>query len=181
MIHLFQKASTKWYFDIFWLAVVFSVFVLHHSCILNPRMLICFSGSWGSDTVYANACEASTLERVWSMPLCLGQEDIANPYSFTLSLISLIVWDLKIATFYLLLICIWIFVPFSALGSSMFSCVCRYRKGGHLVLPSCIMRTHGSKELGETLKKTPIRQLQPVFEVCLTLSLISATYFIKYA
>lgn len=44
-----------------------------------------------------------------------------------------------------------------------------YRRGGHLVLPTCIMRTHGAKELGETLKNTPKRQLQAVFEALDTL------------
>jgi hypothetical protein len=33
------------------------------------------------------------------------------------------------------------------------------------------MRTHGAKELGDTLKTTPKRQLQPVFEVSLYLPL----------
>ena len=59
----------------------------------------------------------------------------------------------------------------------MFSCVCRYRKGGHLVLPSCIMRTHGAKELGDTLKMTPKRQLQPVFEVSISLSPLPQAFF----
>lgn len=44
-----------------------------------------------------------------------------------------------------------------------------YRKGGHLALPSCIMRTHGAKELGETLKITPKHQLKPVFDALNTL------------
>lgn len=44
-----------------------------------------------------------------------------------------------------------------------------YRKGGHLVLPSCIMRTHGARELGDTLKRTPKRQMRHVFEALDTL------------
>lgn len=34
------------------------------------------------------------------------------------------------------------------------------------------MRTHGAKELGDTLKTTPKRQLQPVFEVSFYLPLL---------
>lgn len=44
-----------------------------------------------------------------------------------------------------------------------------YRRGGHLVLPSCIMRTHGARELGQTLKNTPRQQLRTVFEALDTL------------
>ncbi|MCO5591279.1 hypothetical protein L7F22_045260 [Adiantum nelumboides] len=47
-----------------------------------------------------------------------------------------------------------------------------YRKGGHLVLPTCIMRTHGAKELAETLKRTPKHQLKAVFDA---LNILGAT------
>ncbi|MCO5547469.1 hypothetical protein L7F22_000919 [Adiantum nelumboides] len=47
-----------------------------------------------------------------------------------------------------------------------------YRKGGHLVLPTRIMRTHGAKELAETLKRTPKHQLKAVFDA---LNILGAT------
>ncbi|KAI5079887.1 hypothetical protein GOP47_0005366 [Adiantum capillus-veneris] len=47
-----------------------------------------------------------------------------------------------------------------------------YRKGGHLVLPSCIMRTHGAKELAETLQRTSRDQLNSVFNA---LNILGAT------
>eukprot|EP00250_Pteridium_aquilinum_P021406 c25112_g1_i1 orf=168-3746(+) len=47
-----------------------------------------------------------------------------------------------------------------------------YKRGGHLVLPTCIMRTHGAKELRETLKRTPKRQLTAVFDA---LDILGAT------
>ena len=39
------------------------------------------------------------------------------------------------------------------------------------------MRTHGAKELGDTLKMTPKRQLQPVFEVSISLSPLPQAFF----
>ncbi|KAM7520608.1 hypothetical protein LguiB_019570 [Lonicera macranthoides] len=44
-----------------------------------------------------------------------------------------------------------------------------YDKGAHLFLPSYIMRTHGSRQQRETVKKTPKHQLEPVFEALDTL------------
>lgn len=44
-----------------------------------------------------------------------------------------------------------------------------YRKGGHLVLPNCIMRTHGAKDLKDSFKKTPNRQLKAVYDALDTL------------
>lgn len=49
-----------------------------------------------------------------------------------------------------------------------FLCVptfCRYDKGGHLFLPSYIMRIHGARKQREAIKRVPRNQLQPVFEV----------------
>uniref|UniRef100_A0A2P2MP67 Uncharacterized protein MANES_14G112700 n=1 Tax=Rhizophora mucronata TaxID=61149 RepID=A0A2P2MP67_RHIMU len=42
---------------------------------------------------------------------------------------------------------------------------CRYGKGGHLFLPSYVMRTHGSKQQQNALKNVPAKQMQKVFEV----------------
>ncbi|KAK7273262.1 hypothetical protein RIF29_14311 [Crotalaria pallida] len=44
-----------------------------------------------------------------------------------------------------------------------------YDKGGHLFLPSCVMRTHGVRQQREAVKKTPKKQLEPVFEALDTL------------
>ncbi|KAG9144070.1 hypothetical protein Leryth_013720, partial [Lithospermum erythrorhizon] len=39
-----------------------------------------------------------------------------------------------------------------------------YDKGAHIVLPSYIMRTHGARQQRDVVKRTPRKQLQPVFE-----------------
>ncbi|KAF8396295.1 hypothetical protein HHK36_017911 [Tetracentron sinense] len=39
-----------------------------------------------------------------------------------------------------------------------------FDKGAHLFLPSYVMRTHGSKQQREAIKRTPRKQLEPVFE-----------------
>ncbi|XP_058187793.1 DNA-directed RNA polymerase 2, chloroplastic/mitochondrial-like isoform X1 [Rhododendron vialii] len=44
-----------------------------------------------------------------------------------------------------------------------------YDKGGHLFLPSYVMRTHGARQQREAIRKTPREQLQPVFEALDTL------------
>ncbi|KAG6660092.1 DNA-directed RNA polymerase 2B, chloroplastic/mitochondrial isoform X3 [Carya illinoinensis] len=44
-----------------------------------------------------------------------------------------------------------------------------YEKGGHLFLPSYIMRTHGSRHQREAVKRAPRKQLEPVFEALNTL------------
>ncbi|KAI4368957.1 hypothetical protein MLD38_017456 [Melastoma candidum] len=44
-----------------------------------------------------------------------------------------------------------------------------YAKGAHFFLPSYMMRTHGAKQQRETVKRTPISQLEPVFEALNTL------------
>ncbi|KAG2710877.1 hypothetical protein I3760_04G049900 [Carya illinoinensis] len=44
-----------------------------------------------------------------------------------------------------------------------------YDKGGHLFLPSYIMRTHGSRQQREAVKRAPRKQLEPVFEALNTL------------
>ncbi|KAJ6807007.1 DNA-directed RNA polymerase 1B, mitochondrial-like [Iris pallida] len=44
-----------------------------------------------------------------------------------------------------------------------------YDKGAHLYLPSYIMRTHGSRQQREAIKRAPRGQLQPVFEALNTL------------
>lgn len=41
----------------------------------------------------------------------------------------------------------------------------RYDKGGHLFLPSYVMRTHGSRKQVDTMRNIPGRQMQKVFEV----------------
>lgn len=41
----------------------------------------------------------------------------------------------------------------------------RYDKGGHFVLPSYVMRTHGARQQSETVKRTPRKQMQFIFEV----------------
>ncbi|XP_057436210.1 DNA-directed RNA polymerase 2, chloroplastic/mitochondrial [Lotus japonicus] len=44
-----------------------------------------------------------------------------------------------------------------------------YDKGGHLFLPSYVMRTHGVKQQREAVKRAPKKQLEPVFEALDTL------------
>lgn len=44
-----------------------------------------------------------------------------------------------------------------------------YDKGGHLFLPSYVMRTHGARQQREAIRRTPKEQLQPVFEALDTL------------
>ncbi|KAM6549324.1 hypothetical protein CsatB_021000 [Cannabis sativa] len=44
-----------------------------------------------------------------------------------------------------------------------------YDKGGHLFLPSYIMRTHGVRQQREAVKRAPKKQLEPVFEALDTL------------
>ncbi|OVA15329.1 DNA-directed RNA polymerase [Macleaya cordata] len=44
-----------------------------------------------------------------------------------------------------------------------------YDKGAYLFLPSYVMRTHGSRQQREAIKKTPRKQLEPVFEALDTL------------
>ncbi|KAJ0984272.1 hypothetical protein J5N97_002628 [Dioscorea zingiberensis] len=44
-----------------------------------------------------------------------------------------------------------------------------YDKGGHLFLPSYVMRTHGSKEQQDAIKNAPQKQLQKVFQALDTL------------
>ncbi|XP_039132067.1 DNA-directed RNA polymerase 3B, chloroplastic [Dioscorea cayenensis subsp. rotundata] len=44
-----------------------------------------------------------------------------------------------------------------------------YDKGGHLFLPSYVMRTHGSREQQDAIKSTPRKQLQKVFQALDTL------------
>ncbi|XP_020579959.1 DNA-directed RNA polymerase 1B, mitochondrial-like [Phalaenopsis equestris] len=44
-----------------------------------------------------------------------------------------------------------------------------YDKGGHLFLPSHVMRIHGAKKQREAIKRVPKNQLQPVFEALNTL------------
>ncbi|CAI9109927.1 OLC1v1009869C1 [Oldenlandia corymbosa var. corymbosa] len=47
-----------------------------------------------------------------------------------------------------------------------------YDKGGHLYLPSYVMRTHGARHQREAVKKTPFKQMQPVYEALNTLGSI---------
>ncbi|MBA0563332.1 hypothetical protein Golob_008314, partial [Gossypium lobatum] len=44
-----------------------------------------------------------------------------------------------------------------------------YDQGAYLFLPSYVMRTHGAKQQRETVKRTPRKQLEPVFEALDTL------------
>ncbi|KAB1999713.1 hypothetical protein ES319_D12G179800v1 [Gossypium barbadense] len=44
-----------------------------------------------------------------------------------------------------------------------------YGQGAYLFLPSYVMRTHGAKQQRETVKRTPRKQLEPVFEALDTL------------
>ncbi|XP_038890081.1 DNA-directed RNA polymerase 2, chloroplastic/mitochondrial-like isoform X2 [Benincasa hispida] len=44
-----------------------------------------------------------------------------------------------------------------------------YDKGGHIFLPSFVMRTHGAKQQREAVKRAPKQQLAPVFEALDTL------------
>ncbi|XP_054819802.1 DNA-directed RNA polymerase 2B, chloroplastic/mitochondrial-like isoform X2 [Prosopis cineraria] len=44
-----------------------------------------------------------------------------------------------------------------------------FDKGGHLFLPSYVMRTHGAKQQREAIKRAPLKQLEPVFEALDTL------------
>ncbi|TYI23859.1 hypothetical protein ES332_A06G194500v1 [Gossypium tomentosum] len=39
-----------------------------------------------------------------------------------------------------------------------------YDQGAYLFLPSYVMRTHGVKQQREIVKRTPMNQLEPVFE-----------------
>ncbi|KAF3773361.1 DNA-directed RNA polymerase 2B [Nymphaea thermarum] len=51
----------------------------------------------------------------------------------------------------------------------LYGLVNSYDEGAHLFLPSHIMRTHGSKQLREAIKRTPRQQLQYIFEALDTL------------
>ncbi|KAI4346747.1 hypothetical protein L6164_007617 [Bauhinia variegata] len=44
-----------------------------------------------------------------------------------------------------------------------------YDKGGHLFLPSYVMRTHGARQQREAVKRAPGKQLEPVFQALDTL------------
>ncbi|XP_057491501.1 DNA-directed RNA polymerase 2B, chloroplastic/mitochondrial-like [Actinidia eriantha] len=44
-----------------------------------------------------------------------------------------------------------------------------FDKGGHLFLPSYVMRTHGAKQQREAVRRAPRKQLEPVFEALDTL------------
>ncbi|KAK6252007.1 hypothetical protein QUC31_013727 [Theobroma cacao] len=44
-----------------------------------------------------------------------------------------------------------------------------YDRGAYLFLPSYVMRTHGAKQQRETVKRTPRKQLEPIFEALDTL------------
>ncbi|XP_052729326.1 DNA-directed RNA polymerase 2, chloroplastic/mitochondrial-like isoform X2 [Vigna angularis] len=44
-----------------------------------------------------------------------------------------------------------------------------YDKGGHLFLPSYVMRTHGARQQREAIKRAPRKQLEPIFEALDTL------------
>ncbi|GLT66444.1 hypothetical protein SLA2020_388090 [Shorea laevis] len=46
-----------------------------------------------------------------------------------------------------------------------------YDKGAYLFLPSYVMRTHGAKQLRETVKRTPRNQLQPVLRLWILLEI----------
>ncbi|GLU10880.1 hypothetical protein SLE2022_276580 [Rubroshorea leprosula] len=46
-----------------------------------------------------------------------------------------------------------------------------YDKGAHFFLPSYVMRTHGAKQQREAVKRTPRKQLEPVFEALDTLGI----------
>lgn len=46
----------------------------------------------------------------------------------------------------------------------------RYDKGGHLFLPSYIMRTHGSRKQQDVMKNVNGAQMQKVFEVVYEIS-----------
>lgn len=49
---------------------------------------------------------------------------------------------------------------------SFINCLlCSYDKGGHLFIPSYIMRTHGSKKQEHAVRNVPRKQMQKVFEV----------------
>ncbi|KAK8362478.1 hypothetical protein V6Z12_A03G104300 [Gossypium hirsutum] len=53
-----------------------------------------------------------------------------------------------------------------SVASSFFS---RYDQGAYLFLPSYVIRTHGIKQQRETVKRTPRKQLELVFEALDTL------------
>lgn len=46
-----------------------------------------------------------------------------------------------------------------------FETLSRYDKGGHLFLPSYVMRTHGSRKQQDAIHRLPGKQMQKVFEV----------------
>lgn len=54
------------------------------------------------------------------------------------------------------------FIGLYDLGMSLFD---RYDKGAYLFLPSYMMRIHGARQQREAVKRTPRKQLAPVFEV----------------
>lgn len=41
----------------------------------------------------------------------------------------------------------------------------RYDKGGYLFLPSCVMRTHGSRQQQDAIRTCSPKQMQKVYEV----------------
>lgn len=59
----------------------------------------------------------------------------------------------------------------------------RYDKGGHLFLPSYVMRTHGSRKQADTMRNIPGQQMQKVFEVYkleyhLLFKFLSSSFFV---
>lgn len=48
---------------------------------------------------------------------------------------------------------------------TVLNCPDRYDKGAYLFLPSYVMRTHGARQQREAVKRTPKKQLDPIFEV----------------
>ncbi|KAF9615659.1 hypothetical protein IFM89_025609 [Coptis chinensis] len=40
-----------------------------------------------------------------------------------------------------------------------------YERGGHLFLPSYVMRTHGARQQQDAMKSVPRKQMEKVFEV----------------
>lgn len=61
---------------------------------------------------------------------------------------------------------VFIFFNIFAIHISKFCVISsRYGKGGHLFLPSYVMRTHGSRKQQDAVKIVPVKQMQKVFEV----------------
>lgn len=65
-----------------------------------------------------------------------------------------------------MVICQLAFVLIMKVSANCTDFCCRFYDGGYLHLKSSIMRTHGAKELRDTLIETPRDKLTKIVQVC---------------